>query len=116
MDDLLGFPDMEGGAYYTETVRRAVSEGVTGCYDIGDFGANDSITREQLAMMLHRHAQYQGMDVVTSEENLSGYADADSVFSYAVQTMNWAVGQGILNGTSAAALIPQGAAPAPRRQ
>ena len=60
---------------------------------------NDPITREQLAVILFRYAQYKGMDTVTLEENLTGFADADEISGYAVSALNWAVGAGVLKGT-----------------
>ena len=82
---------------------------VTG-YGDGTFGPTNPITREQLAVILYRFAQYLGMEAVTQEENLAGYADADSVSAYAVQAMNWAVGQGLVNGVGGNSLEPQGTA------
>ena len=58
-----------------------------------------TITREQLAVILFRYAQYKGMDTVTLEENLTGFADADEISGYAVSALNWAVGAGVLKGT-----------------
>lgn len=66
------------------------------------------VTRQQFAAMLYRYAVSNGMAAVTMEENLSGYPDAANVSSYAVQAMNWAVGQGIIGGTTAGTLNPGG--------
>ena len=52
-----------------------------------------------LAVILFRYAQYKGMDTVTLEENLTGFADADEISGYAVSALNWAVGAGVLKGT-----------------
>ena len=68
------------------------------------------MTREQLAAILFRYAQYKGMDSVTLEENLTGFADGDQVSSWAMSAMNWAVGQGIMNGKGNNTLDPQGTA------
>ena len=67
------------------------------------------ITREQLAAMLFRCAAVNGMDAVTLEENLSGFADADKVSSWAISAMNWAVGQGLIQGANGR-LAPQASA------
>lgn len=72
------------------------------------------VTRQQLAAMLYRYAVANGMAAVTLEENLSGFPDAASVSSYAVQALNWAVGRGIITGTTAGTLNPGG--PATRAQ
>ena len=75
-----------------------------------EFAPNAPVTREQFAAILYRYAQYKGMDVVTLEENLNGFSDNSSISSYAVQAMNWSVGQGILTGVTDATLEPQGTA------
>lgn len=72
------------------------------------------VTRQQLAAMLYRYAVANGMAAVTLEENLSGFPDAASVSSYAVQALNWAVGRGIITGTTAGTLNSGG--PATRAQ
>ena len=79
-------------------------------YGDGNFGPTKAVTREQLAAILFRYAQYKGMDSVTLEENLTGFADGDQVSSWAVSAMNWAVGQGIMNGKGNNTLDPQGTA------
>ena len=78
-------------------------------YPDGTFRANDPVTREQMVTILYRYAVMQGLEAVTLEENLTGFADADSVSAYAVSALNWAVGAGIVNG-NANRLEPQRAA------
>ena len=107
---LMDFSDVDPAAWYGEAVRWATSEGIADGYSGGLFGPNDPITREQLAVILYRFAQHEGLETATLEENLSGYADADSISGFAVQAMNWAVGQGLIAGTSGATLSPQGQA------
>lgn len=68
------------------------------------------VTRQQLAAMLYRYAVQNGMAAVTLKENLSAYPDAADVSSYAVQAMNWAVGEGIITGTAQGTLNPAGTA------
>ena len=68
------------------------------------------VTRQQLAAMLYRYAVQNGMAAVTLKENLSAYPDAADVSSYAVQAMNWAVGEGIITGTTQGTLNPAGTA------
>ena len=81
---------------------------VTG-YSDSVFGPNDSITREQLAVILFRYAQSKGLAAVDAAEHLNAFADAADVSSYAVQAMNWAVGQGLIQGSNGL-LLPQGTA------
>ena len=59
-----------------------------------------SVTREQLVTMLFRYAAAHGMEAVTLEENLSSFTDKASVSAWAVPAMNWAVGQGLIEGSN----------------
>lgn len=102
---LLPFTDVDGGAWYAEAVRWASSEGiVTGVSDTS-FAPNAEITREQLATILHRYAGEPA-----TAANLAGYADGNQVSAYAVDAMSWCVEHGIITGTTAATLEPQGTA------
>ena len=109
---LMDFDDVDPAAYYAEAIRWAVSEGIAGGYGGGVFGPNDPITREQLAVMLHRYAQHEGYDVSIGEDtNILSYADAFDVSEYAVSALQWACGAGIISGTGdGSTLTPQGEA------
>ena len=70
------------------------------------FGPNDTITREQMATILYRYAQYKGYDT-TGKADLSKYTDAAQVSSYAEEAVRWANAEGLINGTSATMLSPK---------
>ena len=106
---LMDFDDVDPAAYYAEAIRWATSEGIAGGYGGGLFGPDDPITREQLAVMLYRFAQAQGYDV-TASADLSGYTDVGEVSSYAAQALSWTAAEGIINGTGATTLSPDGSA------
>ena len=59
-----------------------------------------AITREQLITMLYRYAVKNGLEAVTLAENLSQFTDASSVSAWAVPAMQWAVGQGLIQGSN----------------
>ena len=109
---LMDFDDVDPAAYYAEAIRWATSEGIAGGYGGGVFGPDDPITREQLAVMLHRYAQHEGYDVSIGEDtNILSYADAFDVSEYAVAALQWACGAGIISGTGdGSTLTPQGEA------
>lgn len=69
-------------------------------YPDGTFRANEPVTREQMVTILYRYAITQGLEAVTLQENLAGFADADSVSAYAVSAINWAAGAGVVNGNA----------------
>ena len=70
---------------------------------------NGTITREQLAAMLYRYAVSKGMVKAPVTANLSIFADASSVSTYANEAMQWAVSIGLINGMDGK-LNPQGSA------
>ena len=102
---LMPFTDVDGGAWYAEAVRWASSEGIVEGVSDTSFAPNAEITREQLAAILWRYAGEPA-----TAANLAGYADGASVSAYAVDAMRWCVEHGIITGTTAATLEPQGTA------
>ena len=99
---------MDEDAWYADAVAWAAENGIVNGVSETEYAPNANITREQLATMLYRYAQYSGMDAVDLRENISGFADADSVSEYAVQALNWAVGEELVNGMGDNTLAPQG--------
>ena len=97
VDYLMGFDDVAEGLWYSEAVRWAASEGVVTGITSEIFVPGGDITREQMAAMLYRYAQYKGYDV-TGSAGLSGYADADSISSWAEYAVAWAVDAGLISG------------------
>lgn len=75
------------------------------------FGANESVTREQIAVMVYNYAQYKGYDTSASG-NISQFKDSGSTAAWAQTALGWAVGEGLINGTTDAngnvVLDPQG--------
>ncbi|MBQ7075686.1 MAG: S-layer homology domain-containing protein [Clostridia bacterium] len=93
-------------AYYADAVLWAKQNGIVNGITEIEFAPNSNITREQIATIIYRYAQYKGMDTVTMEENLH-FADADEISEYAVSAMNWAVGTGLLKGKTTTTLNPK---------
>ena len=110
-DENLGYPyaDVDADSWYGDGVYWARLHGVVTGITSEIFDPNGSITREQMAAMLYRYAQYKGYDV-TGSADLSGYADADSVSDWAGYAMAWAVDSGLISGVGNNTLNPQGSA------
>ena len=100
---LLQYGDVAEGAWYTEAIRWAASQGIIGGYSGGIFGPNDSITREQLAVMLWRYA---GSPAATDKE--LHFTDADKAGGYALEALRWAVESGVMSGRGGGILDPKG--------
>ena len=101
------FTDVTSGAYYANAVAWANANGIVSGYGSGKFGPNDKVTREQLAAILYRYAQYKKYDV-SGAKSLDGYTDAQSVSSYAVPALQWANAAGVVTGKSGSKLDPKG--------
>ena len=100
-----GFPDVAASAWYADAVNWAAANGYVTGYDNGSFGPEDSLTREQLAVILYRYA---GSPEPTG--SLDGFTDAASTSDYAVDALRWAVGEGLLTGKDGGRLDPAGTA------
>lgn len=101
------FQDVPAGQYYTSAVAWAAQHGVVNGYNSTQFAPNDSITREQMAAILYRYAQYKGLDV-SGRADLSRYTDGKRVSSYARDPMSWANHQSFINGVDSHTLQPGG--------
>ena len=103
-----GFTDVAAGRYYTTAVAWAARNGIVEGMTATTFAPDQAITREQLASILYRYAKWLGFSGYGSD--ISGYTDAGKVSSYAYDAMSWAVRSGVVTGTSARVLDPQGTA------
>jgi len=103
------FADVKDGQWYTDAVIWANGNGVVTGYGNGKFGANDSVTREQIATILCRYAAQQGVDVEKTG-SLTRFVDGAKVSLWAKDAMSWANGVGLVTGRTADALVPQGTA------
>ena len=103
------FTDVASDAYYANAVAWANANGIVSGYGSGKFGPNDKVTREQLAAILYRYAQYKKYDVSVGEDtNILSYNDAQSISTYAIPAIQWACGAGVVTGKSGSKLDPKG--------
>ena len=100
------FTDVKADDWFADGVLWAAENGLASGYGDGEFGANDPITREQLATILYNYAKkFQGAEAVAGD--LSKYTDGASVNGYANEAMAWAVGTGLIGGMPDGTLAPQ---------
>ena len=107
------FSDVSDGAWYADAVAWANANGiVTGYSAAADgkqrFGPDDSITREQLAVILYRYAKYKGIDTTQGGMAAREYDDFESVSSYAAEAVDWAVNAQLISGVNTTTLAPKG--------
>ena len=100
------FTDVPEGQWYTQAVAWAAENKIVGGVGHGRFDPEGEITREQMATILFRYAQFKGIDV-SKRGDLSVFPDGSKVESWAKDAMQWAVAEGLINGSDGK-LLPQG--------
>ena len=103
-----GFWDVPEDAWYAPAIDWAARQGILAGYEDGSAGPDENITREQLASILYRYAQYKGYDTAQGGMAIREFTDYESISDYAMEAMAWAVNADIINGMGDGALNPQG--------
>ena len=103
------FTDVEAGKWYADAITWTTENGIFAGYGKDKFCPDDPITREQLAAIFYRYADYKGYDL-TVKGDLDKFKDADKITDYAKTAMQWAVGSGLVKGKSGNLLDLQGTA------
>ena len=101
-----GFSDVQYNGYYEDAVTWAADNGIVNGTSITTFSPNANVTREQMAAILYRYAQYKKYNTAASS-SLNGFTDQASVSGYATASLEWAVAEKLVNG-SAGKLMPTG--------
>ncbi|MBR4205516.1 MAG: S-layer homology domain-containing protein, partial [Clostridia bacterium] len=101
------FSDVPAGEWYTDGVEWAASHGIVLGFGDGTYGPDKPVTREQVAVILYRYAQFKGVDTSVGEDtNILSYDDAFDISSWAFPAMQWACGTDILDSGNTAAIRP----------
>jgi hypothetical protein len=100
------FRDVFDMAWYCGPIAWAYENNLIGGMTTTSYAPESPITREQLAVMLMRYAQFQGYDTSKSVA-LYQYQDAGKVSDYAQPAMEWAVSIGLIGGRTLDTLAPQ---------
>ena len=103
------FSDVTSGTWYYDAVVWSAANGIVNGVAEGVFDPNGQITREQMAAMLYRYAEFAGK-ATDSIQPLVAFGDADSVSDWAVSAVAWAVDNGYITGKPGNLLDPQGLA------
>lgn len=94
------FTDVAAGKWFAKAVAWAAANGIVNGYGSGLFGPNDPVTREQLAAILYRYTAYCKASTTMNGDNLASFTDLSTVSGYALESMNWAVGEKLLKGAN----------------
>lgn len=99
------FSDVPSALWYSDAVNWSASVGVVNGMENGKFAPDNNISREHLAVMLYRYAQYKGYDV-SVRGDLDAFLDGKTTSAWAQEPMQWAVGCGLLNGLGEGLIVP----------
>ena len=94
-DGTHGFTDVANGTWYSDAIAWAAQNGVVNGIGNNKFDPDGYVTREQIATILFRYMKSEPV----AEDKLGAFPDADKVSSYAVEALNWAVAEGLINGS-----------------
>ena len=98
VDADMTFADVAADEWYTEAIRWAQSVGVVEGYSETVFGPNDTVTREQLAVILYRYEQYKGGGFKGMWMFLLNYPDRADVSDWAYEAMCWMTMHKVIDG------------------
>ena len=104
------FTDVPADTWYTDAVIWASENGITAGTSETTFSPTNSLTREQLATFFYRFADFENPDPIEITGDLTGFTDAGQVASYATDAMKWAIGEGLISGTTETTLSPKATA------
>lgn len=103
------FADVDDGQYYADAILWASKNSIVSGYGDNAFGPNDPITRQCMATILYRYAEYADYDV-SAAADLSEFADEAEIAAYAEAPLAWASAEGLISGMGDGILAPQGSA------
>lgn len=103
------FSDVRPGAWYAPCVEWAVRNEIVNGTGNGRFSPDQSVTREQMAVVLYNYARFNGCDTMARVGAMLKFVDECRVSSYAYHAMEWAVTHNLLSGNGGR-LDPQGTA------
>ena len=105
-----GFADVAESDWYAAAVNWAAAQNIVSGTGGNQFSPNSNLTREQMALILYRYAEYKGYDVSQGGMAAREFVDSDKISDWAGQAVTWAVNAGLLSGRSGNQLDPSGTA------
>lgn len=103
------FSDVPADSYYANAIGWGFKNGIVKGYDESKYGPEDNITREQLASILYRYAEFKNYDL-NKISSLENFTDGKVTSDFAKKAMSWAVGNDLLSGKGDGVLDPTGEA------
>ena len=103
------FSDVKSGQWYTNAIFWASKNNIVTGYGSERFGVGDSVTREQLAVILFRYSKYKEYSVKTTTA-LDAYTDQAAISEWALPAVKWSVAKELIKGVTTSTLDPSGSA------
>jgi hypothetical protein len=103
------FKDVDNGTWYSQAVSWAAGNSIVNGMSSSLFAPDSSITREQMAVILYKYAEFKGYDVSTRGD-ITKFEDNEKISSWATDAIAWAVGSNIISGKGNEMLDPTGSA------
>ena len=103
------FNDVSADTWYSKAVIWAAANGIVDGVSDTEFAPTKNITREQMAVMLMRYANYMRYSMATNGD-VSAYADNGSISAWAKEAVEWANAEGLINGRTKDTIVPGGTA------
>ena len=102
------FSDVADGMWYTEAINWAASNNIVSGMPDGTYAPNQALTREQMASVLYRYAEYKGIKT-DARADLGKFTDGSTTSAWATDVVQWAVAEKLINGVGTE-LQPKGTA------
>ena len=100
------FTDTEAGSWYEKAVIWAEANDIVEGVSETEFAPHNVMTREQIAAVIYRYAQYKGY-VTNTDTNLSSYSDYADISDWAIVALQYAVDCGLISGRTDTTLNPK---------
>jgi hypothetical protein len=94
------FADVAENKYYSRAVKWAAENKIVSGYGDGNFGPDDCITREQLAVIFMNYAKHKGYDTAARAE-FDKFTDSSKISQWAKDAMSWANAEALILGDGA---------------
>ncbi len=107
---LMTFEDVKADAYYAEAVRWAASEGLVLGYSAEEFCPDTAITREQMAAIIYRYAQYKNVAPTGAWAIRLEFADVADIAEYAIESVMYCTMKNLMQGRDGGVFAPQATA------
>ena len=99
------FTDVPEGRWFTDAISWAADNNIAKGITDTLFAPEENITREQMATILFRYAQFKGYDTANTMA-LSQFADFAAISDWALSALQWANADALIQGTSETTLSP----------